>query len=184
MGSQLADARVVRFNRSIGARLHDRSFHDRQHERPDVSRVGEPGFANTCLDDVSPGGEVLGDKRMRGNIFGVEFEREAANGTTVLAVGGHQALPIAFEQAEDALDSAARPRRSSSATNSSSQETLQVYFSSTSASRIVTSVRRWLSDSRDSGRALPVICLSSWARSRAPVAVSSSILTRRSPREG
>ena len=41
---------------------------------------------------------------MRGNIFGVEFEREAANGTTVLAVGGHQALPIGFEQPEDALD--------------------------------------------------------------------------------
>ena len=61
---------------------------------------------------------------------------------------------------------------------------VQVDSSSTSASRIFTSVRRWSSDSRDSGRDPPVICLSSCARSRAPAGVSCSTFTRRSSAEG
>ena len=56
--------------------------------------------------------------------------------------------------------------------------------SSTSTSRIFTSVRCWRSDSLDSGRAPVVIRRSSCARSRAPAGVRWRTLTRRSSADG
>ena len=41
---------------------------------------------------------------MGGCILRVQLKREPANRTPVLAVGAREALPIAFEQGEDAVD--------------------------------------------------------------------------------
>ena len=79
MQPQLADAGVVRLERSIGARLHDGTFHDGEHEGRDVAGLGNPAFAHARLHRLAPRGEILGDERMRGDILRVEFQRQAAD---------------------------------------------------------------------------------------------------------
>lgn len=109
MFAQLRDGLIERLDRAVRAREHDASFHgdeDVGRERIEIrlwgKRIGHcpEAFAN----GIDPALKILGDERMRGRVFGIDFERQAAEGAAVPGVGGQDALTVSGEDREDAFE--------------------------------------------------------------------------------
>ena len=108
MGAQPADARVERREASLGARLHDGAFHHGQHQRRGLARLGHARGAQARLDVAAPRREVARDELVRRGVLGIDLERQPADRAAVLTAGVDEALPVAFEQREDALEGIGR----------------------------------------------------------------------------
>jgi hypothetical protein len=74
--------------------LHNAAFHGRQNEggqRVKVEVRGEPPlfprFVEALSNGLGPAAEVVGDALVRGEIFGLDFKRQAAQRTAESAPG-------------------------------------------------------------------------------------------------
>jgi hypothetical protein len=107
--AELLDSAVEGFDGAVGAGDHNASFHDGEDVGGEGVRVGI--FGETVFDAVDafadcgdPALKVFSDEFMGGAVLGVDFEGEAAEGTAVAAFGLKNAIAVAGEDGEDALD--------------------------------------------------------------------------------
>jgi hypothetical protein len=108
MLAELSDAAVEGLDGGVGAGEHDSAFHYGQNVSREGLGVGLLGeirdLLNAFAHGSDPAAKVFGDQVVRGAVLGVDFEGQAAQGTAVLAAGLEDALAVAFENREDALD--------------------------------------------------------------------------------
>ena len=109
MLAELFDGAVERFDGAIGAGDHDAAFHDGEDvggEGFGVGVFGEAGLepVDALADSGDPARKVFGDEFVCWTIFGVDLEGEAAEGAAVAAFGLEDAVAVAGEDGEDALD--------------------------------------------------------------------------------
>ncbi len=94
---------------AVGAGDHDAAFHDGEDvgcEGVGVGVSGEAGLelVDALADGSDPALEVFGDEFVGGTVFWVDLEGQAAEGAAVAAFCLEDAVAVAGEDAEDALE--------------------------------------------------------------------------------
>ena len=109
MFAQLSDGAIEGLDRAVGAGEHHSAFHCHEDEGRECVDVGAAGHSGLHFDEAfahgfDPSLEVAGDKSVGGSVFRIDFKSEAADGATVSAVGGENALAVSSEDGEDAFE--------------------------------------------------------------------------------
>lgn len=107
--AQMRDGLVERSDFPGGTGLHHSALHGGEDEDGETVEVGLGGKAvargfEKASDSSGPGGEVGRDAGVGGEIIGLDFESEAADGASVAIVGCGEALAIALKDSEDAVE--------------------------------------------------------------------------------
>jgi uncharacterized protein YndB with AHSA1/START domain len=107
--AQLADSAIERFDRAVRARQHHTSLHYHEHVGRDRVEVRPLGHAvryliETLANHANPILKILSDQLVRGLIFGIDLEREAADRTAVAEIRLKDALAIPGKDCKDARD--------------------------------------------------------------------------------
>ena len=105
----MGDGLIERLHAAERARLHDAALHDGEDEGGQtvqiaLRREAVAGIFQAAADGARPAGEVGGDAAVRRQIFGLDFQSQAAQGAAVRTACLHQPLAVARQDREDAID--------------------------------------------------------------------------------
>jgi hypothetical protein len=105
---------IERLEAAVRPGLQDAAFHRGEDEGRQRLEIGAARQAiarrfQAAADGAGPRREIARDQLVRGQILGLDFQRQPSQRTAVAAFGGEQPFAIAFEDSEDALDGVAMP---------------------------------------------------------------------------